>query len=345
MTCFPATHFNRALKWLVATDPSPNHNRACDLYEELTGQVRTLLHLKVSSKRECTLLHKHAATIEGRINSASPASGLDKSTLLHIAVGYRNERFLRLFVSHGANINQLSPNGFSILAAVMYDDYDNLWNNDSSRTISTIWKKKLVPLIRMLVHELGADLSSKGSCITPLQLTVLFFAESSAIYLEVAQELLRSGADPNAVAEDTTNQTRILDATQTLYYLMKGSERRRLELASTNWRPDINELTERVLKRRGKFSFYDTSLRILERRLRDYTPLGFHGPDYAVHLHQFKLLLERYGARSLHLFPVADLEGYCEDDMRIWKTMQDTPDRNILPSQGTTACRWDELLR
>jgi len=61
---------------------------------------------------------------------------------------------------------------------------------------------------------------------------------------------------------------------------------------------------------------------------------GSHGPDYREQTRSFEILLKSYRARSLHLFPVPDLEGYCEEDMRIGKAMQEIQERNTAPSQS-----------
>jgi hypothetical protein len=38
---FPEAEMTKVLKWLVTTDPSPNHNNACELHEDHTGQWLT----------------------------------------------------------------------------------------------------------------------------------------------------------------------------------------------------------------------------------------------------------------------------------------------------------------
>jgi hypothetical protein len=41
MLSFPANKMNEVLKWLVTTDPSPNHSNACQLHDDHTGQWLT----------------------------------------------------------------------------------------------------------------------------------------------------------------------------------------------------------------------------------------------------------------------------------------------------------------
>ncbi|KAG4438280.1 hypothetical protein IFR05_006215 [Cadophora sp. M221] len=249
--------------------------------------------------------------------------GLDKSALPHIAAGFRNERFIQLFVSRGADINFLTPNGFSVLIPAIYDGYGDQFFDDNRSPFCASGTGGVLSFVRLLLKELGADPSSKGGCITPLQLTTLLFPSSPEIYLEVARELLSYGADPNGVAHDPANQSRVFHSSQILLsflsdYYKEGPQ-------------DVEKLIEKALKCRGKSEFYDTPLRKLESYQRIYsnTTLGFGNPQDKLRLmKELEILLKSHGGRSLHLFPVEDSPGYCEEDMRILDEMKREENKN-----------------
>ena len=129
------------------------------------------------------------------INDAYLKLGLNASTLLYITAGFRSEKFLRLFVSHGGDVNLMSPNGFGILAATIYAEYRSQSSNEVSPFCSSS-RVDILPITRMLLQEFRAGPSSKGCCITPLQLTVLLSSKDPAIYLEIARRTSRMRSRP-----------------------------------------------------------------------------------------------------------------------------------------------------
>ncbi|KAH9220714.1 hypothetical protein DL95DRAFT_519613 [Leptodontidium sp. 2 PMI_412] len=273
-----------------------------------------------SAVDENMLLFGFEGTFEQYINSTRFLFGLDQTTVLHIAAGFRNERFIQLFASRGADINSLTPNGFSVLIPAIYDGYGNQFS-DVDRSSFCAWEiDGMLSFVRLLLRELGADPSSKGGCITPLQLTALLFPRSPEIYLKVARELLLCGADPNGVAHDTANQSRIVHSSQILPSCFPHG-----------CREGLQKLTEEALECRGKSQFYDTPLRTLESDQRVYSTSTsrFYNPQYQLQLmKELGILLKSYGGRSLHLFPVKDLPGYCEEDMMIWEEMKGKENKN-----------------
>ncbi|KAH7407314.1 hypothetical protein BKA64DRAFT_412178 [Cadophora sp. MPI-SDFR-AT-0126] len=275
------------------------------------------------SNRNGTEMFGFECTFENYVNDAYLAMGMDATTLLHITVGFHNERFLRLFVSRGADVNLMSPNGFSVLAAAIYAGYGGQFLTEKSQ-FSSNRTDDVLPITKILLRELGADPSSKSASMTPLQLTALLFSKKPEIYFEVARELLDCGADPNGVAQDTINQTRIRSCTRVLSDFFKdGSKFYRPECRPIKWLPALSVLTETTLERRGPSKYYDTPLRILENSQSSHGNQNLR--------RQFKELLKSYGAKSLHLFPIPDQPGYCEEDMKSWQGMQGMGEKDAAP--------------
>ncbi|KAL5323933.1 hypothetical protein ACEPPN_008475 [Leptodophora sp. 'Broadleaf-Isolate-01'] len=268
------------------------------------------------------LLFGFEGTFEQNINSTRLLFGLGQTTVLHIAAGFRNDRFIQLFVSRGANINSLTPNGFSVLIPAIYYGYGIQFSDNGRSYFCARETDGMLSFVRLLLRELGADPSSKGGCITPLQLTALLFPRSPEIYLEVARELLLCGADPNGVAHDTANQSRIVHSSQLLPTCFPDGCKEGLQ--------EVNRLTEKALECRGKSQFYDTPLRTLESHQKTYSTSTsrFCNPQYQLPSKELEILLKNYGGKSLHLFPVKDLPGYCEEDMMIWEEMKENENKN-----------------
>ncbi|KAH7357075.1 hypothetical protein BKA65DRAFT_534818 [Rhexocercosporidium sp. MPI-PUGE-AT-0058] len=264
--------------------------------------------------------------LEQYVNDTHLLLGLDRTTVLHIAAGFRNERFLKLFVSQGAKVNSLSPNGFSVLTASIYNNYGRHFSVDgSSFPFSARGIGVILYFTKFLLRELGADPSSIGGCITPLQLIATLFPLNPEIYLEVAQELLAFGADPNGVTEDTMNQIRICDSSQALHRVLIQHYSSRREDPCQSLIPDLNKLIKKALDSRGKSKFYDTPLRTLESHQVTYSSniFGLGSSEHRLPLmKKLEILLKSHGGKSLHLFPIKNLPGYCEEDMEIWKEMK-----------------------
>jgi len=95
-----------------------------------------------------------------------------------------------------------------------------------------------------------------------------------------------------------------------------------------------DQYVEEITAQRGESAFYDTPLRILENELREPASYGQDHMNMILKLGKLKALLEHYGAKSFHLFPVKSLPGYSEEDMKEWTKIERLPTQ----SHATEKC-------
>jgi hypothetical protein len=132
---------------------------------------------------------------------------------------------------------------------------------------------------------------------------------------QVVRKLLASGADVNGVADDTTNLIRIRNVARLLL-------EQAMPLRSVQTKLEIQEF---VLAQRGNpktYGCYDTPLRIIrylkEKQLWASPSPVMPSSPFMHKVKEIEKLLETYGGRDLHLFPVKDLPGYNEAHINEW---------------------------
>ena len=225
--------------------------------------------------------------------------GQGMSTLVHIATMLKSTSFLDLFISKGADLNVKSPPGCSIWVlavgpGLQEDEYWGLFRN----------AENCQDFVSLLVaNNVSPNLS--GISITPLQMAIRQHASSSR-GTGLFVRLLAAGAAVNCVTDDKANLTRICNDCHWYFHehgALKSDAERQFFI-------------ETALHRRGKSWLYDTPLRILDNKIKDFKG-DRERPAYKNML-DIRMLLESNGAKSLHLFPIMDLPGYCNEDMEEW---------------------------
>jgi hypothetical protein len=179
-------------------------------------------------------------------------------TIMYIAVVLRQRKTLQHLLAEGADSNQNSATGFSVLVAALshrtsdQDPESIQWTEECLRTISIL-----------LAHD--ANPGKKDVTITPLQAAVLCFPWNPEIYLKIIILLLSHGANSNGVADDDTNVVRIrYHETKPLSQMFgkwNNSPYGRLERSvDTVSKParSKSQLLELAVQVRGTSAFYDT---------------------------------------------------------------------------------------
>lgn len=232
-------------------------------------------------------------------------AGQNALTIMNIAVMLRQKITLRHLLTERTNPNQTSATGFSVLiAAISHCRSDEDFE-------SSQWFEDGLQIIGILLAH-GADLGKKDVTIKPLQAAVICFPWNPTIYLKIIILPLNHGADPNGVADDDVNVLRIRHHESNPLCQMFGkfnnSECGEPPAGSVaNASKPVNnkaQMLELAIQVRGTSTFYDTPLRLLGHNSHPSPARG-----------QLKELLKSHGAKSLHLFPVKDLPGYCEVDI------------------------------
>ncbi|KAN0112593.1 hypothetical protein V8E51_005544 [Hyaloscypha variabilis] len=202
-----------------------------------------------------------------------------------------------LMISKGADINLCSLTGFSPLNTVL--NYRSS-HNPAMKNIH------LNAYLHFFLTN-GAQIDLSQCTITPLQSAIFEYKRwNSTDSFRAIETLLKSGARPNAVANDDVNIARIRATCSVLF--------RRHKNCSSVWL-DESEYIKLALEDRGTSEIYDTPLRMLENQeKRLLVP--------ADELKKLKILLIRYGGKSLHLFPLEGLQGYVEEDMKEWNDLK-----------------------
>ncbi|KAE8440574.1 hypothetical protein EG329_007212 [Mollisiaceae sp. DMI_Dod_QoI] len=237
-------------------------------------------------------------------------------------------RFFEFFISKGADVNTVSPTGFSLLATVLNPHfripgtYSNSWWNRRSQLVEIL-----------LAHK--ADPSKAECTITPLQSLIegiddeRFEYEDYVPYIRgILRKLLDTGARVNGVGCDATNVKRIR-TTAHLYFQKSTSQ-----LLCLDPEKEGDVITV-ALHNRGHSLFYDTPLRILENKKEHWIEQRRYSAyplERLKSLEKVEELLKSYGAKSLHLFPIKDLPGYDEDDMEEWQKLNESQDMTVASS-------------
>jgi hypothetical protein len=208
-----------------------------------------------------------------------------KGTLIEVAIVMRVEPFIRLLLDRGADANGVDLHGRTRLLSALDNVYDELGSTRQGDCFGSV---------RLLLCA-GADPNPRGVAKTPLQVA----AKNHNCH--VAKLLLDAGAHVNAVADDEAVVVKIRQ-----WYTQAQSEE---DLY-------IQQEIDKDIRERGKGDSYLTPLRIVETRsnyetrgTRKYNDLEQESADVK------QLLIER-GGKSLSLFPVKDLPGYVEADIK-----------------------------
>ena len=226
--------------------------------------------------------------------------GQGMSTLVHIAAMLDSTSFLDLFISKGADLNVKSPPGFSIwVSAVGPGLQDN-----GPWAFSRIAENCQDFVSVLVANNVSPNLSEVS--ITPLQMAIrqhASWSRGTGLFVR----LLAAGAAVNGVADDKANLTRICNSCH-WYFHERGALESNAERQS---------FIETALHRRGNSWLYDTPLRILDNKIKDFKR-DRQGLSAYKNMLDIRMLLESNGAKSLHLFPIMDLPGYCNEDMEEW---------------------------
>jgi len=233
--------------------------------------------------------------------------------LLHIAAFWHRLEFIEFFLSKGADLNAVSLTGYNILATVTSTFFaPTRLNQRPSRAKRFV----IVTAIVEFLLAKGVDTRATNVAVNPLQTTIIEASRQrdySSWYQPnfplLVKNLVEAGFDINGVADDKTNQQRLRHSCHQFF------ERQNFPESF-----DREEVIERVLRNRGRSYLYDTPLRILldKWKVRKIT-------EYDEHIENFESalnILEKHGAKSLHLFPVKELPGYVEEDMKEWTSTQ-----------------------
>jgi hypothetical protein len=137
----------------------------------------------------------------------------------------------------------------------------------------------LSQVVSLLIDE-GADLNPHGVAETPLQRAVRRFSGSDFI-----EKMLKAGANLNSIGDDKAVMAKLRAEHQGL--------------------DDIDD----ILNKRGLEHYHDTPLKIVMKMIES-------DASDMLKLFRTKSLLERYGGKALHLFPIKGLPGYVEGDIR-----------------------------
>jgi hypothetical protein len=232
-------------------------------------------------------------------------AGQQTITIIHIAAMLRQTTFLELFISKGADLTVKSITGLGVLASALGPGLQDGHHYDVDYWREAEERQKFLSLL--VPNDASPGLGAVS--VTPLQVAIRQYFNSSACRAIIAK-LLASGEDVNGVADDGANVTRIRHVCDWYF----------TEIAQPKLRSQRKSCIEAALHRRGQSGLYDTPLRILKTRIagyRDMIGCDIDDPKYRALLDTC-FLLESNGARSLHLFPVKELPGYCGEDMEEW---------------------------
>jgi hypothetical protein len=244
------------------------------------------------------------------VNTPNRRMGRETMTLLHIAATSREKEYLEAFIFTGADINHISLSGLSVLTSalsVLPLDAQYVSKDGNLETVS--------PIVEFLIDEV--DLRPHKCSISPIQMTLqALLCENSQsmdhaeLCHQVIRRLLASGADANSVVDDAANLIRIRNLSSLLLEQAMPFEPAQTKL----------EIQEFVLAQRGNpktYGCYDTPLRII-RYLKEKQLWASPSSPFMHKVEEIEKLLETYGGRDLHLFPVKDLPGYNEAHMNEW---------------------------
>ena len=256
------------------------------------------------------LQHKKSDYSEA-VNTLNRRMGRETMTILHIAATGRRKDYLESFILAGADINHISLSGLSVLTSalsVLPLDAQFVSKDGTLETVS--------PIVEFLIDKV--DLRQKCS-ISPIQMTLqALLCEGSMddikLCYQVVAKLLMSGADANGVADDDANLTRVRNTTRLLH-------EQSVPMKSVQVKEEIEEF---VAAQRGNpdaygqsdYGLYDTPLRII--RVLKEKKYRASPPSFMRKIEEIEKLLEIYGGRDLHLFPVQELPGYNEAHMKEW---------------------------
>jgi hypothetical protein len=228
-------------------------------------------------------------------------SETDTLTILHIAAFLRKSNFLELFISKGADVNVKSVTGLSVLASALGGDVDIA---DDQTEHDQIQEETLRSIDILLKN--GANPNLPGAFLSPLQMHLLQCSAAGSSLgpsHAIAAKLLAHGCDVNAVADDEANITRIRRECAFMFRRHKLKERKQ-------------EYIDNAVYCRGQSEWYNTPLRIVQKHMQLIRRCQ---PSNAAQkleiLEGIEKLLQGYGGKSLHLFPIRGLPGFVEEDM------------------------------
>jgi hypothetical protein len=190
-------------------------------------------------------------------------------TVLHIAAALKKPSIVELLIERGADTKAIAGSGFTM--TVLHSALDFYVYNSCTTT------KECCEVVKLLLAH-GADPNPSCVAETPLQVAVRSCAGLAAV-----QALIDAGADVNAIGVDEAILAKIR-------YDLRDEE--------------DQDIVDKAVHSRGDGHYFDTPLRIAENR-RNQIPSENLTPEFEKkQLPELRELLGRYGAKSLHLFPV-----------------------------------------
>jgi Ankyrin repeats (3 copies) len=189
-------------------------------------------------------------------------------TVLHIAAALKKPSIVELLIERGADTKAIAGSGFTM--TVLHSALDFYVYKSCTTT------EECCEVVKLLLAH-GADPNPSCVAETPLQVAVRSCAGLAAV-----QALIDAGADVNAIGVDEAILAKIR-------YDLRDEE-------------DQN-IVDKAVHSRGNGHYFDTPLRIAENR-RNQIPSENLSPEFEKQLPELRELLGRYGAKSLHLFPV-----------------------------------------
>jgi hypothetical protein len=228
-------------------------------------------------------------------------SETDTLTILHIAAFLRKSNFLELLISKGADVNVKSVTGLSVLASALGGDVDDVHDQTQHDQI----QEETLRLIDILLKN-EANPNLPGAFLSPLQMHLIQCSTARSSWgpsYTITAKLLAHGCDVNSVADDEANITRVRRECAFMFRRRRLQEKRQ-------------EYADHAVYGRGRSEIYDTPLRIVQNRIES---IRRGQPVKAAQkleiLTSIERLLQGYGGKSLHLFPIKGLPGFVEEDM------------------------------